>query len=137
MKKILLVFTILFMCTCFLLLNSCGNSSGSSSDQYTEVSAIDLLSSEELEVYNSIKNSLTSFKNPSSVSVRSVSEEPLIGGRYVTIAAENGFGGTSVSVYQCNGGLRSADGYTFTPDSSISVSKINNALNEYKKSMGW
>lgn len=96
------------------------------------------LSTDENSVYNSIVGSITSFKDPGSVILTWVSEKPLIGGRYVRINAKNSFGGYVVGSYQCSGySLRSCDSVVGSSDSSISVSKINQKLNQYKSSMGY
>jgi len=140
MKKIykilgcfLCCFTLFFGC---IFLTGCGESGGNGGNQQQSVT----LSSDEQAVYNAVKNSLSSFKNPGSVTVVSVSDEVLIGGRYLKISAQNGFGGYSTEMYQVSGiGLRGpiTDYNSYSVDSSISVSKINQKLNEYKASMGW
>ena len=123
-------------------LTACGgsSSSGNGNNGNNVVQNEIVLSSDEQTVYNAVKNSLSAFKNPGSVTVISVSTEVLIGGRYLKISAQNGFGGTTVSMYQVSGSsLRGPiDDYSsYKADSSISVSNINQKLNEYKVSMGW
>lgn len=129
----LVCFTLFFGC---ISLTGCGKSGGNG--RYPEQSVT--LSSDEQAVYNAVKNSLSSFKNPGSVSVVSVSDKVFIGGRYLKISAQNGFGGYTTQMFQVSGsGLIGpiTDYNSYRVDSSISVSKINQKLNEYKTSMGW
>jgi len=49
------------------------------------------LSNDENSVYNSIVGSISSFKEPGSVTLTWVSVKPLLGGRYVKISAKNSF----------------------------------------------
>lgn len=133
-KKFLVGF---FMLSLFAIapisLTSCtSDNNGGENENYVT------LTSDEQSVYNSIVGSLESFKDPSSVILTWVSEEPLIGGRYVKINAKNSLGGYVVGSYQCNGySLRSVDRVVGDSDYSINISNINHKLNEYKASMGW
>ena len=120
-------------------LTACSSSSGSGGNAgYSQNSVT--LSSDEQTVYNAVKNSLSSFKDPGSVKVVSVSTEVLIGGRYLKISAKNSLGGSVTSMYQVSGrSLRGpiTDYNSYEVDSSISVSKINSKLSDYQSSMGW
>lgn len=121
------------------LLASCGESKSSGTTNNTQSNEI-ILNSVEQEVFDSIKVSLSAFKNPSSVTVVKVSTENVIGGRYVWISAQNSLGGYSTSVYQANrGGLSGPKDISsdYSQDPDVSVSKINLKLKEYKASVGW
>lgn len=129
MKKLfLLCFTPL------LLLSSCGGGGSGSSGS----SAYSQLSSDERAIYNPIKNSLGGFYNPASVTLVTVYQKAIVG-RYVNIKAKNSYGSYVTNCYFINGSsLQSRDPVSgYSVDSSISVSKINAALNEYKKQQGY
>ena len=130
---------VMTMLICLMLLfglTSCGYTSSSNDNNEQQTEQI-VLSDAEQEVYNSIVKSLYAFKNPASVTVIAVSGEKLIGGRYVKISAQNGFGGYSTSIYQANTyGLSEIDTTSFSADSSINVANINKKLTEYKQSQG-
>lgn len=114
-----------------LVLTSCTGGDNTVQNQVT-------LSNDESSVYNSIVGSISSFKDPGSVTLTWVSVKPLLGGRYVKISAKNSFGGYVTNCFQCSGySLRSVDDVVGSSDSSISVSKINQKLNQYKSSMGY
>ena len=121
------------------LLVSCGNSNSTTNNQTTQSNEITLTAVEQ-EVFNSIKISLSAFKNPSSVTVVKVSTENVIGGRYVWISAQNSLGGYTTSVYQANpSGLSGPKDISsdYSSDPEVSISRINLKLKEYKESVGW
>jgi hypothetical protein len=133
-RKFSVLITLLICLFTLIGLTSCGNSS---STDNTPTQPEIILSEAESEVYNSIIKSLYSFKNPGSVTVVAVGDENFIGGRYVKISAQNGFGGYSTSIYQANpSGLREAEDATLYVDSSVNISNINKKLTEYKQSQG-
>lgn len=125
----------------FMLLSSCGfyGLTSCNSDSGSERNDTIILSNDETIVFNAIRNSLSMFKDPSSVTLRYVSTENLIGGRYVIIAAKNSFGAYVDNTFQIVGStsLKSASPNSFNVDPSISVSKINTRLKEYINSLGW
>ena len=132
-KKILLIFAFSFSCIFTASnLTSCYDTS-----EETNIQEV-VLTNVEKQVYNAVKNSLTKFKNPSSVTVISVGEEEYIG-RYIKISAQNGFGGYSTAIYLVLGSsINSTENVSsFTVDYTVDVSKINLKLQEYKKSQGW
>ena len=135
-RKFSIIMTMLICLMLLFGLTACGDTSDSNNDYNQQTPQI-VLSEAEQEVYNSIVKSLYAFKNPASVTVLAVSGEMLIGGRYVKISAQNGFGGYSTSVYQANySGLKESDYTDWSSDYEINVANINKKLAEYKQSQG-
>jgi len=138
MKKTFSFFTLIFLFCAFLTITAC--KSNNTNEQETQKSAIYTLSSDEKIVYNSVKGSISAFKDPSSVRVVTVYEKAFIG-RYIRISAKNSFGGTVTNIYFINGhsleSTTDVDIYSYDIDPEISVSKINAALDEYKEQKGW
>lgn len=111
-----------------------GCSSGNK-DNTTEIT----LDTDESYVYSAVVNSLSSFKDPSSVTVVAVGHDLRLEGTFVKISAKNGFGGFTTEIYKIYALRLSgpAEYNYFKDDSSISVSKINQKLKKYKETMGW
>lgn len=135
-KKLFKLLVVVFLiCTCIAMV-SCSSSSSNEEQQ----SAVYTLSSDEKEKYNSIIGSISSFKDSSSVTLITVYEKAFIG-RYIKISGKNSYGGIVTTIYRITShSLVDANGVDislYDPDPTISVSKINVALNEYKKGKGW
>ncbi len=101
-------------------------------------SAYSKLNSHEKKFFDTLKSSITQFKNPGSVSVVKVDYDSGSSTTFVAeIKAMNGFGGITATTYKVTSIGLYEGGYLYSSGSNFDVAKINAALTEYIAKQGW
>ena len=104
-----------------------------------QVTIYGLYEPQDVNAYYAVKNVVNQFKNPVSVKVIAVhhyDEED--DDFYMTISAENSYGGTTKESYFISGNhILEAGTYSDRIDREYNVGDINDLLQQYYKSEGW